>query len=200
MPASLHWLNPWCSHLTDRPRSAHARPDRVRSIWMISGSLGIAPSDALASLSWLTPSPPGTPHPVPRSEVEEMLRAVRMLLCRGAMHLWLSQRARLQNWWTRSASEGRTHSLLMSDARHTLAKKARELDRHRLRSRQVELKKWGGVAHPDSWSCFRESSNRLRALTDAAPRYVESETPLELAEWMAGIRNRTETRVRIPRF
>ena len=88
----------------------------------------------------------------------------------------------------------------MSDARHTLAKKARELDRHRLRSRQVELKKWGGVTHPDSWSCFRESSNRLRALPDAAPRYVESETPLELAEWMAGIRNRTETRVRIPRF
>ena len=77
-----------------------------------------------------------------------MLRAVRLLLCRGAMHLWLSQRARLQNWWTRSASEGRTHSLLLGDAQHTLTKTARELDRHRLRSRQAKLKKWGGHCTP----------------------------------------------------
>jgi hypothetical protein len=176
----------------------------VRSILRFSGALGIAPPGVCNSLRWLVTdsSPSVRPLSAPREEVEELLDTIRLMLCRGAMHLWMSQRARLQSWWTRSASEARTQTLLLSAAHHTLARRSRELDKRR-QSRIAEQEKRANDKGTDARSCRspRAVSNRLRR--DPPRRVADTgcvESPLELAEWMAGDSKKTEMRKHIPLF
>jgi hypothetical protein len=185
LPEAVSWLNPWSQTCL----TATKPPFRIRSLRHVAGALGVIPLDARLSLSWLVPDPsqPGRLRPAQYDAVENMLELIRLMLCRGALHLWLSNRANLRSWWKRSATANRSLLLRTCAAKHKMSKTAKSGTKLSGAARGVEK----GPLDPDTWNCPRGSSNRLRNNPARRASSGGDVTLPEIVEWMTGNNERT---------
>jgi hypothetical protein len=207
IPRPFRFINPWCPSLfaglplSDRPRGAPARRIAVcarssghsNSLIPVAGPMGVLPprSAVLLPLAWKSNIPdlraPGSCLPARGAEIEEMSHLIRMALARGSMSLWLDRCARMSAWWRGAASEANLCYLLGSAAESAARRK--RVAEAALRSKWDALRAArSAAARPDSWSCHRSRSSRLRS--DPAQRVVEGfsseETAQERMLWAAG--------------
>jgi hypothetical protein len=129
-------------------------------------------------------SPPTTPS----DTIDKTLSLLRLHLAKGSMLLWRDRCTLMSSWWRIATSDhGEAVGLLLrSSIANDLRKRAADAR---------SLKKWvrnrdllHRSAAPDSWSCPRGRSSKLRSepVQRTSVGFSSSETIEELMSWRAG--------------
>ena len=162
--------------------------------------MGVLPSCLQPSIGWLAST--GTVdrdganivRPAPLPEIEETIQAIRRTLSWGSMHLWADRCSRMEDWWRASASDANVETLLGSAALSSAAssiRRQRARDEKARRVWELAQAKLALVSDPNSWSCPRSHSLKLRSAPTPVmfPGFSSEETITEKALGMEGDRS-----------